>query len=214
MLALFRLEIKFTKQRPLVTELAIRHLEDKSASVRRYAIALVTRLVTTHPFGMLYGGDLNLPLWEERYQKAADELAAVEEIEMRNAPQGLEGVDGGNLEDENEDEDEQGENEDAKMNDTEEASPKQAKKEMIAQAAAPTGESIDPNLIIKLRLTKKYHAEALRLIKQIEAAIPKLNELLVSTGRAEVLEAMDFFKVAHEYKFESADVGPVLVLFC
>jgi condensin complex subunit 1 len=58
-----------------------------------------------------------------------------------------------------------------------------------------------------LRLRKKYYSDALTFIRQIEGAMEPMCKLLGSTNKAEVLEVMDFFRVAHEYQFESAKVG-------
>jgi condensin complex subunit 1 len=217
-------KVKFTTQRVRLTELAIRHLEDKSATVRRHAIALINKLIVTHPFSM-HGGSLNLGEWEERYLVAKAQLGELEKKERENAPQGLEAME---REDEDEDEDEEEdeaeadeEDEDEAEEDEEDASEDgdgapqttkkrrttKVKKEKAAAAVVPpTGEGVDPRLLGSARMFVKYHEDALRLIRQIEGAIPKINELLVSTGRAEVLEAMDFFKIAWEYRFESAKV--------
>jgi condensin complex subunit 1 len=56
----------------------------------------------------------------------------------------------------------------------------------------------------KLRL--KYYADGLEFIRQMEAAIEPVGELLGSKAKAEVLEAMDFFRTAHEYQMEGAEV--------
>jgi condensin complex subunit 1 len=67
--------------------------------------------------------------------------------------------------------------------------------------------TLDPALIQKLRLTKKYYSDALKFINQLESAIPTLCQLLVSTTKSEVLEAMRFFRTAYEYNLAGADVG-------
>jgi condensin complex subunit 1 len=72
--------------------------------------------------------------------------------------------------------------------------------EQEALAALQTDE------ILHLRLRKKYYVEALNFIRQIEGAMETMCNLLGSTNKPEVLEAMEFFRVAHEYKFLSAMV--------
>ena len=88
---------------------------------------------------------------------------------------------------------------------------KQSRKPRISSAdlAAIAAEqsTVDPALITKLRLTKKYYADALRFITQIESAIPNLCQLLVSTTKTEVLEAMRFFRTAYEYDMLGAEKG-------
>jgi condensin complex subunit 1 len=73
--------------------------------------------------------------------------------------------------------------------------------EQEALAALQTDE------ILHLRLRKKYYVEALNFIRQIEGAMETMCNLLGSTNKPEVLEAMEFFRVAHEYKFSTAMVG-------
>ena len=66
--------------------------------------------------------------------------------------------------------------------------------------------ALDGNEMLSLKLRKKYYSEALNFIQQIENAIPIASQLLGSTHKSEVLEAMEFFKIIHEYKFEGAEV--------
>ena len=66
--------------------------------------------------------------------------------------------------------------------------------------------ALDGNKMLSLKLRKKYYSEALNFIQQIENAIPIASQLLGSTHKSEVLEAMEFFRIIHEYKFESAEV--------
>jgi condensin complex subunit 1 len=72
--------------------------------------------------------------------------------------------------------------------------------EQEALAALQTDE------VLHLRLRKKYYAEALNFIRQIEGAMDTMCNLLGSTNKPEVLEAIEFFRVAHEYKFLTAMV--------
>ncbi|KAI0338960.1 hypothetical protein BDW22DRAFT_1401081 [Trametopsis cervina] len=59
----------------------------------------------------------------------------------------------------------------------------------------------------QVRLKRKYYAECLNFIRQIEGGMKIIEELLASNSKAEVLEAMDFFRVIHDYKFDGADAG-------
>jgi condensin complex subunit 1 len=67
--------------------------------------------------------------------------------------------------------------------------------------------ALDGNQMLSLKLRKKYYSEALTFIQQIENAIPIASQLLGSTHKSEVLEAMEFFRIIHEYKFEGAEVN-------
>lgn len=73
--------------------------------------------------------------------------------------------------------------------------------EQVALAA------LQSNQILHLKLRRKYYAEGLNFIRQIEGAMEIIGQLLGSTNKAEVLESMEFFRVAHEYQFESAQVS-------
>lgn len=47
--------------------------------MRRYAIALLTKLILTHPYGIIHGGDLNVHEWQERYLEVVAELTSLEQ---------------------------------------------------------------------------------------------------------------------------------------
>ncbi|EIW67908.1 hypothetical protein TREMEDRAFT_32861 [Tremella mesenterica DSM 1558] len=217
------LPTKFPKQRSQITDLTIRTLEDKTSSARKYAIQLLTRLLETHPFGALHGGTLNLQEWQDRYDAISIELEKVDTAEMEKAKR-----DTGMESEEEPEEPIEGETlgkdtsvaDEGDLNSPEDAEPqaesnpsprvkeKKPRKSQIDIAAVEAEQSaLDPNLILQLRLTKKYYSDALRFINQIESAVPTLCQLLVSTSKSEVLEAMKFFRIAYEYNISSADQG-------
>ncbi|RCH82750.1 Condensin complex subunit, partial [Rhizopus stolonifer] len=72
-LRLFMLKVKFPKRRHAATVLCVRHLEDKTSTVRKYAIRVLTTLVSTHPYNM-YGGELNLDEWNTRLNTLKQEM--------------------------------------------------------------------------------------------------------------------------------------------
>ena len=47
--------------------------------MRRYAIALLTKLILTHPYGIIHGGELNVHEWKQRYDEVAAELTSLEQ---------------------------------------------------------------------------------------------------------------------------------------
>lgn len=120
--------------------------------------------------------------------------------------------------------DEEGEDEDASMDEDAEGGTPRPKKgpkgerkvkskgrKSEMDIAALTNEqaalaALESNQILHLRLRKRYYAEGLNFIRQIENAMEMLSQLLGSTNKAEVLEAMEFFRVAYEYQFDSAEV--------
>ncbi|EIN08162.1 hypothetical protein PUNSTDRAFT_102926 [Punctularia strigosozonata HHB-11173 SS5] len=67
--------------------------------------------------------------------------------------------------------------------------------------------ALESNQLLHLRLRKKYYAEALNFIRTIENGMEDMERLLGSKNKLEVLEAIDFFRVAHEYQFDSAQRG-------
>ena len=67
--------------------------------------------------------------------------------------------------------------------------------------------ALESNQILHLKLRKRYYAEALNFIRQIEGAMEIIGQLLGSTNKAEVLESIEFFRVAHEYQFIGAEDG-------
>jgi len=67
--------------------------------------------------------------------------------------------------------------------------------------------ALESNQLLHLRLRKRYYSEALNFIRQVEEATQKIFDLLGSTHKSEVLESMEFFKVAREYQLDSAGVS-------
>ena len=68
--------------------------------------------------------------------------------------------------------------------------------------------ALESNQLLHLRLRKRYYSEALNFIRQVEEAAQITFQLLGSTHKTEVLEAIEFFRVAHEYQLDSAEVSP------
>lgn len=64
---------KFPKRRHAAAVLFVRHLQDKSSTVRKYVIRALTSLITTHPYSM-YGGELDLEDWQSKLAKLKEEL--------------------------------------------------------------------------------------------------------------------------------------------
>lgn len=60
---------------------------------------------------------------------------------------------------------------------------------------------------LKMKLKKKYCKEAINFIHQMEMATEVIVKLLGSKNKAEVLEAIEFFKTAHEYQLGGAQVS-------
>lgn len=78
------------KHRTQITQLAIRTLEDKTSSARRYAIQLLKELLDTHPFaehpkGPEFAANLDLESWQEAYEQACAGLEKVDAAELAKA---------------------------------------------------------------------------------------------------------------------------------
>lgn len=116
------------------------------------------------------------------------------------------------------DEEQQDEDGDVQMEDgeggDEAAQPRRKKKkgrksQLNIEALQSEAEAIailDSNEMLHLKLRKRYYAEGLNFIRQVEQGMKVIEQLLASTNKPEVLESMEFFRVAHEYQFDGAEV--------
>lgn len=201
------LRIPFPKQRLMITRQAAAMLEDKASTVRKSAVALLTKLVWTHPWGLMHGGPLNLEKWQGYYEEVKAKLDKLEDavgkaVERDKA--GEESKQDG--EDGNEEDKEEGdvsEDDEMQVDDAENAPRALAAMTSEQEALA----ALESNEALHLRLRKKYYSEALNFIRTIESAMEPVMQLLGSTNKAEVLESMEFFRVTKEYEFESAEVA-------
>lgn len=66
--------------------------------------------------------------------------------------------------------------------------------------------ALESNQLLHLRLRKRYYAEGLNFIRQVEEGMKTVQRLLASTNKLEVLEAIEFFRVTYEYQFDGAEV--------
>lgn len=223
---------KFPKLRLELTKLAVRSLHDKAATVRKNCLALLNKLVLTHPYGRMHGGELGLTEWQERLGKLEEELKVLDlpdaaEVEARRLMEDDEeekaedGAEGEEKETEEGDEVE-GENSDHGSDSDVDGGPKPPKSPSAAKSKkkAPRKSHLDisaadqsavlqtvsSDTLSRLRLTKTYYADAIAFIEEIEGAMETVTELLASSVKSEVLEAMEVTKTAKEYKVEAAEV--------
>ncbi len=161
---------------------------------------------------------MNIDEWSARYEELNAQLEVLEKQELEYAKQ-TSGMD-----EEEQEQEEEGAEVDAAAENPDGSVVKAEPEEELAQdqvaepssrrqpkssrrAAQPPVAPVDGQMIQTLRLTKKYYADALRFIQQLEAAVPTLSQLLVSTNKAEALECMRFFRLAYEYNLQSAEVS-------
>ena len=194
------LDQKFPKRRQAVAELATRSLEDKSSNVRRNAIKLLGKLVSTHPFSVMHGSQLSFKEWDERLRAVETNMDALKPPadspglgEKSSKPE--ETVDSVLLDD-------------ATTVDSTREEPAPATAEQQAKALAKAHEQATTSEMMgRLQLTRKYYAEAIRFIEVLHAGTPVVCQLLSSKNKSEVIEAMDFFVVIDAYKIEAARTG-------
>jgi condensin complex subunit 1 len=171
------LPTKFPKRRQRICDLCVRSLEDKSSHVRRNVIKLLSKLISTHPFALLHGGQLSYPDWHERLEAVNTQIKKLQP--PSDAPGLAEGEDKLDQEGDNTEKDPNAPSQDA-----------------------TTGEDL-----MKLQLTKRYYTEALKFIESLHEASETISQLLASKNKSEVLESMDFFVVADAYKLATAKVS-------
>ncbi|KAF9345500.1 Condensin complex subunit [Mortierella sp. AD094] len=187
------LRVKFPKRRQRLTELVIGRLSDKSFWSRKQAIKTLVRMIETHPYSM-HGGELDLEEWEIQYTEVTDELKAMitkpsrRRAILRDSNRNEDGmeVDGADSQvagDEDEDKD-------IALPTDEELLELQSSKEYVTKT-----------------LQQRYYADAIRFIHLLHRAVPVMCELLASTMKLEVIEAMEFFVTIHRYKVRVANEG-------
>lgn len=187
------LDFKFTKRRSHIAELAVQALKDKSSLVRRNAIKLLSRLISTHPFGLLHGTQLTLKEWKKRRDLIQAELDQVLPPQLED-PEGnttqSNGLDVNMLDDISHD--------DIKPTDAEQ----EMKIANNAVVASETSETIN-----RLQLTMKYYIEAINFIHKIHEGIEHAQQLLNSKNKSEIIDSMDLFVLADAYGIEVARYG-------
>lgn len=196
---LLDLDQKFPKRRQAAAELATRSLEDKSSNVRRNAIKLLGKLISTHPFSVLHGGQLSYKEWNQRLESVEAELNALKPPDSSGAVEKTSptevSVDASLLDDAT-----------VLENGAEEPSLPTAE-EQAAILKKVAEDAATSELMTKLQLTRKYYLEAIRFIEVLHSATPIVCQLLSSKNKSEVIEAMDLFVVADAYKIETAKTG-------
>lgn len=191
------LEQKFPKRRQAAAELAARSLEDKSSNVRRNAIKLLSKLVSTHPFSVMHGGLLAYKEWTDRLDTVDAELNALRPPETP----GFEGGDMTQVDPELLDDATQIPDESPSK------APRMSDEEKAAAVQKAAEQAATSELMTRLQLTRKYYNEAIRFIEVLHSGSTIVTQLLSSRNKSEVIEAMDFFVVLDAYKIETARDG-------
>ncbi|KAG7448874.1 uncharacterized protein BT62DRAFT_986013 [Guyanagaster necrorhizus] len=69
----------YGRSRLHVTRIAITALEDKAAAVRKNAVVLIVKLITTHPWDRIHKGPLEMYVWEREYEELLEKWAPYQE---------------------------------------------------------------------------------------------------------------------------------------
>ncbi|KAI8140581.1 armadillo-type protein [Fennellomyces sp. T-0311] len=234
-LRILDIKTKFPKRRYALCVLSVRHLQDKSSIVRKYAIRVLTKLVVTHPFSM-YGGELDLESWQAKLDKLKEEIEGVtteDDIPLPFAPPAVVGkeqlpesnqvadkeptAEKGQSDEQSDPKENGADDSDVEMEETsEEATNETAQNEQREEPAQQQGPSpsdasnkavISAEKMQQLTLMKTFHADAVKFIQQLHASMPLIFQLLSSKSKPEVLEAMEFLVTAYEYKISTASEG-------
>ncbi|CAE6447473.1 unnamed protein product [Rhizoctonia solani] len=211
LIKLCELPNKFPTQRLRMTVAVICALKDRASTVRKNAVALLTKLILTHPYALIHGGPLNKEEWEAGHARVCKDLQALGEAELERIEAEAEATETKEEQEGDEmevDEEEEGDDEE------ENGGRKKVKKVKKEKPSAPaldltniTEDQLQGNDGARLRLTKRYYADALNFIQHIELAMESVEELLTSTYRSETLEAIEFFRVCHDYEIKAAAKG-------
>ncbi|KAK9763414.1 condensin complex non-SMC subunit Cnd1 [Basidiobolus ranarum] len=192
---------KFPKRRPRLVALVISRLEDKSSNVRKNAIKTLSKLLETHPF-LIEGGELVLDTFQGRLNQIDRELKeivipSIEKTDSKKKSRKSTKAD---------DEDDLGLDSSSDENSESEDNLESAPAETNESAPATISPEIATK-VIQLQFHRRYYTDAVEFVESIHEAIPILCQLLGSTTKAEVMEAMDFFVTATRYKIQLAQDG-------
>lgn len=189
------LEQKFPKRRQNAAELAMQSLQDKSSNVRRNAIKLLKKLVSSHPFSLMHGGTLAHREWVERLEAVEAQLDALKPPPdppvLAQTAEGEERVDTELLDDATQ----------------AEVPHEMTEEEKIAAVKKAEEEAATSEVLGKLQLTRKYYLEALKFIEVVHEASEIAVQLLSSPNKTEVIDVMDFFVTIDAFKVETARKG-------
>ncbi|KAF2670999.1 hypothetical protein BT63DRAFT_477558 [Microthyrium microscopicum] len=191
------LDSKFPpERRQAAAALATRSLEDKSSNVRRNAIKLLAKLVSSHRYAAMHGGLLSHTVWAQGLAEVEEEMNRLQPPkELEENKDGEAAVDTALLDDETR-------IDSPKKNPTEMTEEEKMAIIEKAQAEAKTADELNI-----LNLKKRYYTDAIEFIETLHAASNTVCQLLSSKNKSEVIEAMDFFVMLDAYKIETARTG-------
>ncbi|KAJ3299918.1 Condensin complex subunit, partial [Borealophlyctis nickersoniae] len=203
--------------RPMLINLTIGRLHDKSSHVRKNAIKLLARFLQTSPFVAIAQdeGKLSLKYFEGKKKNLEELIKAKFPTElipgMEDEETGKEvAADDSNKfakETPNGGEESEQMDVDETLGTVTDPAETDKNNEEPAPLAAPVAEGASEKELKSLRGFLKYYTDGIRFIKQIDSAVPTLCELLASNVKGEVVETMNFFVEAHRYNMDCAQDG-------
>ncbi|KAJ2227707.1 condensin complex non-SMC subunit Cnd1 [Coemansia sp. RSA 485] len=205
-------QAKFPKRRPKLIALIISRLEDKASNVRKHAIRALTMLLETHPFS-LDGAELATEQLEARLQKISDELADLAKATPMQSPDMAQAAKKLPKDVDSDDEDEADNAKDGNESGDADADADEDDDGATATAANSNdfgNAGLSPEMAAKamhLQFQQRYYRDALYFVYQLQEAQPLLLQLLGSTSKSEVMEAMDFFVAAVRFRVDGAQEG-------
>ncbi|KAJ1821656.1 condensin complex non-SMC subunit Cnd1, partial [Coemansia sp. RSA 2598] len=215
-------QAKFPKRRPKLLALIIGRLEDKASNVRKHAIRALTMLLETHPFS-LDGAELATEQLEARLQKISGELADLAKATSPQSPDimaetakrlpkdiGSDEDEGDQLHDGSSDAEAGDEEDDNSVAATANDTANGAGTGAGASGSDFANAGLSPEMAAKamhLQFQQRYYRDALYFVYQLQEAQPLLLQLLGSTSKSEVMEAMDFFVAAVRFRVDGSQEG-------
>ncbi|KAI9593024.1 armadillo-type protein [Syncephalis fuscata] len=178
---------KFPKRRQKLIDLTISRLEDKSSHVRSNAIRVLGKFIETHPF-VMDGGELSLSLFESKYGEIT------QRIESMSLPEGMVTPESSVKQTENEEGVPIALVPKSSSSDQEQEDEENKPMDVIASVETRLLDPATANEYMKLQLLQRYYTDAIRFSRQIDDAVPILCQLLASTNKTEVIDAMEFFE--------------------
>ncbi|CAA22886.1 condensin complex non-SMC subunit Cnd1 [Schizosaccharomyces pombe] len=185
---IFDLPIKYPRKRQEIAELVIRCLQDRSSHVRRNAIKLFSKLLTTHPFSVMHNGLLTRNIWEKGLSIIEEQLNSLQPKQQEKVVDSELEVDENLLEDATmiqDDESHEGESH-------------------LENSLSEYVDSVPAEEIVKVNLTKRFYLEALQYIDIVEAGAKIISQLLFAKNKSEVIESMDFFVFCNSFGISSS----------
>ncbi|KAH7118909.1 armadillo-type protein [Dendryphion nanum] len=193
-------EQKFPRRRLRVANLARQSLEDKSSNVRRNAIKLLGKLVSTHPYSAHYGGLLSAKFWQDKLEECETEIDTLKPPEeLQEKPAHEQTLGESVLQDATQVDD--------TMTDAPTHPDELTEEQKAAIIQKKIHEAATAEKLSVLQESLKKIKEVLKFIDAVDRAAETVTQLLSAKNKSEVIEAMDFFTIIDAYKFQNARMG-------